>query len=184
MLCKLVYVDMYLLSGGNCFLHYTNIFVSSPNERKTKFTFDNNHAPTGSSIFVTTLLSCAWGTSFGDLNFNLLNVLNWTQFSYNPSDSYTIATEVSKITLEMNMIETIEIIPGKHTKLPITTVDDKGNNISRSLWLVSDSNSVQVSSQITDNSTITLQGKPNSKALLKLLLIVLVQYLPNYQSYL
>ena len=153
-----------LLSGGNCFLHYTNISASSPYEWKTKFTFENNHAPTGSSIFATTLLSCAWGASFGDLNFNLLNVLNWRHFSYHPSDTNAIATEVSKIGLEMNTSMPIEIIPGKYSKLPITTVDDKGNNISRSLWLVSNNSSVQVSSQITDNSTINLQGIPNSEA--------------------
>ena len=153
-----------LLTGGNCFLHYTNISASSPYEWKTKFTFENNHAPTGSSIFATTLLSCAWGTSFRDLNFNLLNVLNWTEFSYHPSDFNTIATEVSKIGLEMNTSMPIEIIPGKYSKLPITTVDDKGNNISRSLWLVSNNSSVQVSSQITDNSTINLRGIPNSEA--------------------
>ena len=44
-----------LLSGGNCFLHYTDTFVPSPNEWETKFTFENNHAPTGKSIFATTV---------------------------------------------------------------------------------------------------------------------------------
>ena len=157
-----------LLSGGNCFLHYTDIYVSFP-DWNTKFTFDNNHAPTGSSIFATTLLSCAWGASFGDLDFNLLNILNGSHFSYNISKSdaianNTIATEASKISLKKNTRMPIEIIPGKHSKLPITTVDDKGNDISRSLWLVSNnSNSVQVSSPITDDSTINLQGKPNSE---------------------
>ena len=114
------------------------------------------------------MLSCAWGASFGDLNFNLLCALNWTHFSYNPSDSNTIATEASKISLEISRLGSyawpIEIIPGKHTTLPITNVDDKGNDISRSLWLVSNNNSVKVSSQITDNSTIILQGMPNSEA--------------------
>ena len=153
-----------LFSDGNCFLHYNNQFVSSPNEWNTTFTFENNHAPTGSSIFATTLLSCAWGASFKDTNFSISNALNWTEFSYHPSDTNTIATEVSKIGLEMNTSMPIEIIPGKYSKLPITTVDDKGNDISRSLWLVSNNSSVQVSSQITDNSTINLQGIPNSEA--------------------
>ena len=152
-----------LLSGGNCFLHYTDIFTSSPNKWNTKFTFENNHAPTGSSIFAITLLSCAWGASFGDLNFNLLKVLNWTHFSYHP-DTNAIATEVSKINYDINSSTPAEIIPGKRTTLPITTVDDKGNDISRSLWLVSNNTSVKVSSQITDDSTINLQGMPNSEA--------------------
>ena len=157
-----------LLSGGNCFLHYTNIAVSLP-KWKTKFTFDNNHAPTGSSIFATTLLSCAWGTSYGDLDFNLRNVLNGSHFLYilSKSDAIAniIATEASTISLNKNTRMPIEIIPGKHSKLPITTVDDKGNTIIRSLWLVSNnSNSVQVSSPITDDSTINLQGKPNIEA--------------------
>ena len=150
-----------LLSGGNCFLHYNDIFASSPNKWNTSFTFKNNYAPTGTSIFATTLLSCAWGASFGDLNFTLSNVLNWTQFSYNPSDTNTIATEVSRINTSA---AAANIIPGKQTPLPITTVDDKGNNISRSLWLVSNTTRVQVSSQITDSSAINLQGIPNSEA--------------------
>ena len=154
-----------LLSGGNCFLHYTNIHVSFP-EWKTKFTFDNNHAPTGSSIFATTLLSCAWGASFGDLDFNLLKILNESQFiSKSDTIANAIATEASKISLKANTSMPIKIIPGKYSTLPIATVDDKGNHIIRSLWLVSnDSNSVQISSPITDDSTINLQGKPNSEA--------------------
>ena len=155
-----------LLSGGNCFMQYNDHSISSPNDWITKFTFDNNQAFTGSSIFATTLLSCAWGASFGDLNFSLLHVLNWTaQFSYNPSDSNAIATEVSKITVDASM--PAEIIPGKHSKLPITTVDDKGNDIIRSLWLIPSNKSnknVHVSWQLTNNSTIFLQGIPNSEA--------------------
>ena len=153
-----------LISDGNCFLHYNDQFVSSPNKWKTKFTFKNNHAPTGSSIFATTLLSCAWGASFKDMNFSVLNALNWTEFSYNPFDNNTIATEVSRINLEMNITLPIKMIPGKYSKLPITTVDDKGNDVSRSLWLVSNNKSVQVSWQITDESTIILRGIPNSEA--------------------
>ena len=156
-----------LLSGGNCFLQYSDHSISSPDDWITKFTFNNNQAFTGSSIFATTLLSCAWGASFGDLNFNLLHVLNWTtHFSYNPSDSNAIATEVSKINVDESSTPA-EIIPGKYSKLPITTVDDQGNDIVRSLWLVPSNKSnknVHVSWQLTNNSTIFLQGIPNSEA--------------------
>ena len=87
-----------LLSGGNCFMQYNDHSVSSLDDWITKFIFDKNQAYTGLSIFATTLLSCEWGATFGDLNFTLLNVLNWTTlFSYNPSDSNTIATEVAKM---------------------------------------------------------------------------------------
>ena len=152
-----------LLSGGNCFLHYNDESVSSPDEWNTSFTFESNQAPFGTSIFATTLLSCAWGASFGDLNFNLLKVLNWTQFTYSPSDTNTIATEVSKINIHVNISTPAEIIPGKYSKLPITTVDDKGNSITRSLWLVSNNESVlQVSQNLTDNSSIILRGMPNN----------------------
>ena len=112
-----------LLSGGNCFLHYYDLNVSSHDEWKTKFHFEHNTAPTGSSIFATTLLSCAWGASFGDLNFTLSNALNWKHFTYVPDlDNNTVATEVSKINVDVST--PTEIIPGKHTALPITTVDD------------------------------------------------------------
>ena len=155
-----------LLSGGNCFMQYSDHSISSPDDWITNFTFDNNQAFTGSSIFATTLLSCAWGASFGDLNFNLLRVLNWTSFSYNPSDSNAIATEASKINVDTSSTPA-EITPGKHSKLPITTVDDKGKDIIRSLWLIPSNKSnknVHVPWQLTYNSTIFLQGMPNSKA--------------------
>ena len=153
-----------LLTGGNCFLHYNNISVSSPNKWKTKFRFENNHAPTGSSIFATTLLSCAQGKSFKDLKFSVLDALN---FSSDLSDIDTIATEVSKINVEINT-SYFKVIPGKRTALPITTVDDKGNNVSRSLWLVSNDKSVQVAWGITDNLFIMLRGKPNSETSLEM----------------
>ena len=161
-----------LLSGGHCFMQYNNHSVSSPDDWMTKFIFDNNQAYTGSSIFATTLLSCAWGATFGDLNFTLLNVLNWTTlFSYNPSDSNTIATEVAKINHDASS-PPAEIIPGKFSKLPITTVDDKGNDIMRSLWIIPANKSnknVHVPWQLTNNSTVFLQGIPNSEASIQII---------------
>ena len=179
-----------ILTGGNCFLHYTNISVSSPNKWETNFTFKNNHAPTGSSIFTTTLLSCAWGESLEDIN-SVLNVLNSTHFWYDLSDNNTIATEVSKIKIETNTSKPFEIIPGKYSKLPITTLDDKSNNINRSLWLVSSNKSVQVAWGITDSSFIILKGMPKSEASLEMvtdnshavsakLLVKLVECPPGY----
>ena len=150
-----------LLSGGNCFLHYSDSQASSPEEWKTTFIFDGNTAPTGASIFATTLLSCAWGASFGNLNFNLRTVLVWSNFHYVPLNNNTIATEISKIEMKVSVTAPAEIIPGKSSKLPITTVDDKGNNITRSLWLISNNKRVQVSQNLTDDSFITLQGAPN-----------------------
>ena len=144
-------------------MQYNNRSVSSPDDWMTKFIFENNHAFTGSSIFATTLLSCAWGATFGDLDFNLLNVFTWKNFSYSPSNNNTIATEVSKIDHTISSSPN-KIIPGKHTKLPIKTVDDRDNNTNRSLWLVSNNSKVQVSSRITDDSTITLHGKLKSEA--------------------
>ena len=103
------------------------------------------------------------GASFGNLNFNLIKVLLWPNFHYSPLNDNTIATEISKIKIKMNVSVTApaEIIPGKNSILPITTVDDKGNNIDRSLWLVSNSKRVQVSQNLTGDSSITLQGVPN-----------------------
>ena len=153
-----------LLSGGNCFLQYNNHSVSSPGDWMTNFTFKNNVALTGTSIFATTLLPCAWGTSFKDLNSTVLDVFNGTQFSYQPYNNNTIATEVSKISLEKNTSIPVEMIPGKYSELPITTVDDRGNYVSRSLWLVSNDTSVKVSWGITGDATTNLQGVPNSEA--------------------
>ena len=157
-----------LPTGGNCFLHYTNI-SSSPNEWNTKFRFQKNCAPTGSSIFATTLLSCAWGASFKDMNSSISNVFDWATFSYDVLDNNTIATQVCKINIEMKTTY-FEVIPGKCTALPITTVDDKGYNVNRALWLNVNSThkSVQPAWNITDNSEIILRGMPNSEASLEM----------------
>ena len=150
-----------LISDGNCFLQYNDISVSSPNKWKTNFTFENNYAPTGSSIFVTSLLSCAWSSSFKDLKSSISNALNWNNFKYHPLSNRTIATEISNISLKMNLVT---LIPGKYTELPITTVDDKGNDVSQSFWLVSKNDSVKLDWNISDNSYIILLGKPNSES--------------------
>ena len=152
-----------LVSDGNCFLRYSDISVCSPNEWMTNFTFRNNYAPTGSSTFATSLLSCA----FEELNLSISDALNWTNFSYDPSDSNAIATEISKISLQVNTIP-IELIPGQLSKLPITTVDDKGNNISQSFWLISKNDSVKLAWDISDNSYVILHGKPNSNTSIKI----------------
>ena len=150
----------YLLTGGNCFLRYSDISVS-PNKWKIKFKFENNHAPTGSSIFVTTLSSCAQGKSFKDRKFRpVLDALN-----LNLSDTQTIATEVFKVTKTTSYFK---VIPGKRTPLPITTVDESGNYVNRSLYLHSNNKSVQVAWDITDNNFIMLKGTPNSETLLEM----------------
>ena len=164
-ICALQTSRHNLLTGGNCFFHYDNITVSSPKEWKTEYRFENNHAPTGSSIFATTLLSCAWGASFKDVEFSVLNALNWAHFSYDPSDSNTIATEVFTIKKKTTYFE---VIPGKRTALPIITLDDKGNNVNRSLWLNSKNKNVVLEWGITDNLVIMLRGLPDSKTLLEM----------------
>ena len=152
-----------LISDGNCFLQYNDI-VASPNEWKTNFTFENNCAPTGSSIFITSLLSCAWSASFKDLKSSISNALNWTNFIYHPSSNNTIATEICNISLKTNPVTPVELIPGKYTELPIATLDDKGHNINQTFWLVSKNDSVKLDWNISDNSYIILLGKPNSES--------------------
>ena len=133
-------------SGGNCFLQYNNQFKSSPDKWKTKLTFDNNYAPTGSSIFVTTMLSCAWDASLKDMNLTILSTLKWSHFSFIPLDINTIVTEVSKVTLQMNISMPIEVILGEYSKSPISAGDTSGH---RSPWLISNNQSRQVSWWIT-----------------------------------
>lgn len=151
-----------LLSGGNCFLQYSNQFVHSPNTWNTSFIFESNNAPIGSSVFTTTLLPCAWGASFGNLTFNLLSVLQWHQFNYSSDDVNQIATDVSVINVTNSEIK---VIPGKDTTLPINPSDDRGNKIERSLfWLMSQNNNVNVTWRLTSSSTINLHGKQNQPA--------------------
>jgi len=150
-----------LLSGGNCFLQYSNQFVQSPNDWNTSFKFENNHARIGLSIFTTTLLPCAWGASFGNLTLNLFSVLQWHQFNYSSDDVHQIATDVSRINI---LNDEIKVIPGKDTILPISAKDDRDNEIERSLWLMSSSHNVNLTWRLTSSSTINLHGNLNQSS--------------------
>ncbi|XP_065912578.1 uncharacterized protein [Dysidea avara] len=154
-----------LLSGGNCFLQYSDQFVSSPNNWITNFTFESNCAPIGSSIFTTTLLPCAWGASFGNLTLSLSKVLNWHQFNYTPNDVHQIATDVSVIHVMNNEVKAI---PGKYTILPINTTDDRGNRIERSLWLMSQGDNVNLTWSLTASSTINVYGNRSQNTTIQL----------------
>ena len=162
-----------LLPGENCFLQYNSQFKSSPNKWETKFTFNNNHAPTGSSILVTTLLSCEWAASFEDINLTALNTSSWSHFSFIPLDSNTIATEVSKATLEMNMSIPKQISLAKFSKPPI-----------RSSWLMSNNQSVKVpwwvSGKIQDSKAYTTIVTDSSHIMSAKLPVVPVQCPPGY----
>ena len=135
------------ISGGNCFLQYNSQSISSPSEWETLVTFDNNHALIGSSIFATTLLSCAWAASLEDINLTTLNTLSWSHFSFIPLDSNTIATEVSKVSLEIDISTPEEIIVGKFSRPSIVTAIDRPAH--RSSWLMSNNQSVQTTWWVT-----------------------------------
>ena len=90
---------------------------------------------------MTTLLSCRWAASFEDINLTTLNTSSWSHFSFIPLDSNTIATEVSKATLEMNISISKQMISGKFSRPPITALDYA---VHRSSWLMFNNQSVKV----------------------------------------
>ena len=148
------------LSSRNCFLQYNNEYIH-PNEWNATFTFINNTAPMGNSIYTTSLLPCVWGASYGTINYSFKEVFNWTNvFSYAPDDQLQISSGIASLSLktEVNM----SIVPGNVTGLPIYPLDDRHQRTQGSVWLysISGKREVSVYPNLTADYKVTSQGHP------------------------
>ena len=124
------------------------------------------------------MLSCTWDASMKDMNLTILSTLNWSHFSFIPLDINTIVTEVSKVTLQMNISMPIEVILGEYSKSSISAGD---TSAQRSPWLISNNQSRQVSWWITGR---ILDSKASTKTVRDIshvrLLSVPVECPPGY----
>jgi len=148
-----------ILSSRNCFLQYNDENVH-PMDWNATFTFTNNTAPMGNSIYTTSLLPCVWGASYGDINYNLREVFNWTnKFFYHPDDSSQVSSGIASLS-KSNHID-MDIIPGNITRLPVTPQDDWQHSTQGSVWLYPhDRQKVLVHPNLTADYKVAAHGHP------------------------
>ena len=121
------------LFSFNCFIKYYNLSVR-PAQWQSQFVFTDNKAEiSGNSIYATTLLTCAWGSSPSKALVDQLDEVfcwnsNWDYTNDNCSNS--IATDGASFTNASKGCKYhMSIIPGEYSTLPITVTDDRNNTL-------------------------------------------------------
>ena len=149
-----------LLSSRNCFLQYYNQFIG-PQNWSTHFNFFGNIAPYGHgpSIFATSLLSCVWGNSTGNLinGKSVSPFINWTIFNTSGNISEEISTEIANIVIS----DDVTVAPGQLKTLPLHFKDDFNKSVSHSVYLLPDKHQkFSVESNLTADNNVTFYGSP------------------------
>ena len=169
-----------LLSSRNCFLQYYEQFTY-PKDWLTQFNFFNNTAPAGRgrSIFATSLLSCVWGNSQGQLvnGTSIKPFESWTIFNTSGEILDEVSTEIANISIndEADFVNDtyfkLEVPPGKSSKLPLNFTDDTYYPVNNSIYLLPDKNAnqnVSVVSNLTADYNVTLLGPENDQSILQI----------------
>ena len=174
-----------LISSRNCFVRYKD-FNTLPQNWLTRFMFENNTAANGNSIYVTSLLTCLWGETFGStetVQDTADKVFCWSNatWSYSSPCSLEISTSPSRFIIS-NSSETVlptynaTVIPGMRTNIDLSTSDDRDNNVTEEtvltarLFAFNSSNSMTLdnNSQYISDRTYKIYGKPGSVGTLRL----------------
>lgn len=151
------------LSSRNCFLQYVDETVH-PNDWNATFTFINNYAPMGHSIYTTSLLPCAWGASYGNIKYSLSEVFKWTNFTYTPDDQSQISSGIASLSSQPSV--NMDIAPGNITRLLNDNypLDDWNHNTQGSVWLFSYNKEVSVYPNLTADYKAAARGHPGESA--------------------
>ena len=152
------------LSSRNCFLQYSNGYIH-PSKWNATFTFINNTASIGKSIYTTSLLPCVWGASYGTINYSFREVFNWTNvFSYAPDDQLQISSGIASLSSKNDV--NMNIVPGNVTALPINPLDDQHHEAQGSVWLYSISGKKEVSvyPNLTADYKVSSHGHPGKSS--------------------
>ena len=175
-----------ILSSRNCFLQYFDQ-SAHPNTWEVHFTFINNTAPLGPAIYTTSLLPCVWGASYGNLDYNLAQVFNWTNiFTYTPNENKQIASDIAYFKSSetgqrldgSEQLPPFSTAPGNISLLPINPVDDWGHSTQGSIWLYSKSENVTMYPNLTADYKVSSNGLPGSQTR-----VLLVTNSPRNVSY-
>ena len=118
----------------NCFLRYGDI-LESAEWWGSRFTFCNNHAKSGNSIFSTSLLPCAWSVGSGiATDTSKIFCWNHTHWNYCYSEkeqncSREIQTDPGELIPDISELP-VKVFPGKLFHLPIAVRDDLNHTIT------------------------------------------------------
>ena len=152
-----------ILSSRSCFLQY-KVESIHPNQWNATFTFINNSAPMGMSIYTTSLLPCVWGASYGNINYNLKEVFNWTNvFSYTPDHRSQISSGIASLSSDTGSVD-MHVAPGNITALPIKPVDDWQQSTQGSVRLYPYDKEVSVYPNLTADYKVALHGHPGESS--------------------
>ena len=165
------------VSTQRCLMYYYNLSVQSYSDWRATFNFSGNNAPSGRSIYCTTLLTCIWGNLPGSVTVtddDILQVFNWSGIFYydEKSDlSKEIATDTANISISESEHEHIKIPPGKLYHLNILPLDDR-NQIAHPVFFVTTNNNtisqVDTTTTYISDTDIKLHGVGNSSIVLHL----------------
>ena len=174
-----------ILSSRNCFIQYYDQ-SAHPNTWEVQFNFTDNRAPLGLAIYTTSLLPCVWGASYGNLDYNLAQVFNWTNvFYYTPNENRQVASDIASLKLSetgqrdrSNQLPPFSAAPGNTSFLPINPLDDWGHPTQGSVWLYSGNDNVTMYPNLTADYKVYSKGLPGSQTQ-----VLLVTNSPRNVSY-
>lgn len=185
--------DHDLISSRNCFIRYYDLEVT-PTEWESSFNFSDNTANSEvNSIYTTSLLPCLWGGAFGSTEEGSRDVFCWNknathpeQWIYSGECFNEIATSPATFVFNTNSSVgcdgdngsecSVMVFPGISTYLPISTKDDRGNDVTNltimSARILSGSNLsdtyIDSSSLYISDNSIEVHGNPSKSAQIKL----------------
>ena len=160
-----------LISSQNCFIQYGGDIKSSPFEWDSSFVFINNRAKSeNNSIYVTSLLSCAWGGASGTTMEKLTSVLCWNKNNSNTTQWYYSSgcqneIETAPAALIINHSNTqfpLRVYPGIKIPLPFYVEDDTNQNVTNSAIMTANIITKDVNSCVTHIDSSSLYISDNA----------------------
>ena len=154
---------------------YHNCFIQSRpqdcSKTNTKFFFEDNQASSGSSIFATSFMACAYLCNAPN-NATPASILQQlADFTFkNHSNSSSLSSRPTNFKLNTFLVK---MIPGAEYHLPLTVQDESGGNLTGIVYEASVNSTQNVSIdpafQQVSHNTIVMLGAPNDTADLRLL---------------
>ena len=164
-----------LLTSLTCFLQYHYDMNEHSYKANAKFTFSDNWSSTGiaNSIYLNTIKPCqlACVTESGDIPEPTEVFNNQSCIGIFKIDDYEIASGGSIFTINQSI--PLSIVPGRTYSLPLTLLDDMGQNVTnRTIFQpsLSSGSNIKVSSgfEFVADNKIQFTGKPGEKSNLTL----------------
>lgn len=181
-----------LISSRTCLIRYFDI-NATPLDWDANFYFENNNANSKiNSIYVTSLLTCLWGGAFGSTQHAAETVFCWNTpgeapkwIYYSGNCSTDIATSPAAFGVVSNSssdpdnsptnMYILNLFPGRRTRLPIVTMDDRKKNVTDNTVLFARVRADSAGSIALDSSSIYISdnalevhGEPSSFGYIKL----------------